>query len=88
MVEVEKDYARKGTAGAGLGLGIAGTALGLLNGGIPNLLGGWGGWNNFFTSTIPNSRGNNNFASYYRKLEPLTNKALAETIAKFTSVDA
>ena len=43
MVEVEKDYARKGTAGAGLGLGIAGTALGLLNGGIPNLLGGWGG---------------------------------------------
>ncbi|MBQ4042594.1 MAG: hypothetical protein IJD06_01245 [Clostridia bacterium] len=49
---------------------------------------GWGGWNNFFTSTIPNSRGNNNFASYYRKLEPLTNKALAETIAKFTSVDA
>lgn len=46
MVEVEKDYARKGTAGAGLGLGIAGTALGLLNGGIPNLLGGWGGWNN------------------------------------------
>ena len=46
MVEVEKDYASKGVAGAGLGLGIAGTALGLLgNGGIPNLLGGWGGYN-------------------------------------------
>ena len=43
MVEVEKDFARKGTAGAGLGLGIAGTALGLLNGGLPNLLGGLGG---------------------------------------------
>lgn len=42
MVEVEKDFASKGVAGAGLGLGIAGTALGLLNGGIPGLLGGWG----------------------------------------------
>ena len=41
MVEVEKDFASKGVAGAGLGLGIAGTALGLLNGGIPGLLGGW-----------------------------------------------
>ena len=41
MVEVEKSYANKGVAGAGLGLGIAGTALGLLNNGsIPNLLGG------------------------------------------------
>lgn len=48
MVEVEKSYANKGVAGAGLGLGIAGTALGLLNnGGIPNLLGGCNtGWNN------------------------------------------
>ena len=45
MVEVEKDFANKGVAGAGLGLGIAGTALGLLNGGIPGLLGGCGGWN-------------------------------------------
>jgi hypothetical protein len=41
MVEVERDFASKGVAGAGLGLGIAGTALGLLNGGIPGLLGGW-----------------------------------------------
>lgn len=38
-MEVERnDYASKGVAGAGLGLGIAGTALGLLNGG----LGLWG----------------------------------------------
>ena len=42
MVEVDKDYASKGVAGAGLGLGIAGTALGLLgNGGLNGLFGGW-----------------------------------------------
>ena len=45
MVEVDKDFASKGVAGAGLGLGIAGTALGLLNGGLPGLLGGWNGCN-------------------------------------------
>ena len=45
MMDVEKDFASKGVAGAGLGLGIAGTALGLLNGGIPGLLGGFGGAN-------------------------------------------
>lgn len=43
MVEVsghdKKEYASKGVAGAGLGLGIAGTALGLLNGGLGNLFG-------------------------------------------------
>lgn len=43
MIEVEKDYASKGVAGAGLGLGIAGTALGLLqNGTLGNILGGCG----------------------------------------------
>jgi hypothetical protein len=43
MIEVEKDFASKGVAGAGLGLGIAGTALGLMNGGLPGLFGnGWG----------------------------------------------
>ena len=42
MVEVDKDFASKGVAGAGLGLGIAGTALGLLNGnGLGGILGGW-----------------------------------------------
>lgn len=37
-----KEYASKGVAGAGLGLGIAGTALGVLSGGgvLNNLLGG------------------------------------------------
>lgn len=33
------EFASKGVAGSGLGLGIAGTALGLLNGGLGNLLG-------------------------------------------------
>ena len=39
-MEVDKEYASKGVAGAGLGLGIAGTALGLLQNGGLNLLGG------------------------------------------------
>lgn len=45
------DFASKGVAGAGLGLGIAGTALGLLNNGglnLGGLLGG--GWNNAGTA--------------------------------------
>lgn len=42
-MEMENNYANKGVAGAGLGLGIAGTALGLLNGnGLGNILGGYG----------------------------------------------
>ena len=48
MMEVEKDFASKGVAGAGLGLGTAGTALGLLNGNggiLPGLFGGNCGWN-------------------------------------------
>lgn len=40
-MEYENKYASKGVAGAGLGLGIAGTALGLLNnGGGLNIFGG------------------------------------------------
>ena len=40
-MEYENKYASKGVAGAGLGLGIAGTALGLLNGnGLGGILGG------------------------------------------------
>ena len=33
------EFASKGVAGSGLGLGIAGTALGLLNGGLNGVLG-------------------------------------------------
>ena len=39
----EFSYASKGVAGAGLGLGIAGTALGLLNGGLSNIFNGRSG---------------------------------------------
>lgn len=39
-MEYENKYASKGVAGSGLGLGIAGTALGVLNGGLGNILGG------------------------------------------------
>ena len=46
MVEVTRDeIPSKGAVGAALGTGIAGLALGVLNGGIPNVLGGWGGYN-------------------------------------------
>ena len=37
------EFASKGVAGTGLGLGIAGTAGWLLNGGLGNILGGIGG---------------------------------------------
>lgn len=40
--ETHSEYASKGVAGSGLGLGIAGTALGILNGGGMGLLGGLG----------------------------------------------
>lgn len=50
MVEVE-NYASKGVAGAGLGLGIAGTALGLLqNGSLGGILGGVGCGNNHYVN--------------------------------------
>lgn len=39
------EFASKGVAGAALGTGIAGTALGILNGGLGNILGG-NMWNN------------------------------------------
>ena len=50
MATYNDEYASKGVAGAGLGLGIAGTALGLLNNNGNGLLGGIfgnnGGWGN------------------------------------------
>ena len=56
MVEVEKDFASKGVAGAGLGLGIAGTALGLMqNGALGGILGGCNtGWNNGCNTQVVN----------------------------------
>lgn len=48
MAVYNNEYASKGVAGAGLGLGIAGTALGLLNNNGNGLLGLFGnnGWGN------------------------------------------
>lgn len=53
-MEVTHDYASKGVAGTGLGLGIAGTALGLLNnnGGLGGVLGGVLGGNNSGTMAL------------------------------------
>lgn len=39
------EYASKGVAGAGLGTGIAGLALGVLNSGFLSGGNGWNGWN-------------------------------------------
>ena len=48
-MEYENKYGSRGATNTGLGLGIAGTALGVLNGGLGNLLGGaWG--NNYVCS--------------------------------------
>ena len=53
MMEVQKEYANKGVAGAGLGLGIAGTALGLLNGnGLGGILGRWGNCGNSWNAGV------------------------------------
>ena len=42
------EFASKGVAGAGLGTGIAGLALGVLNSGFLNGANGWNnGWNKF-----------------------------------------
>lgn len=47
------EFASKGVAGSGLGLGIAGTALGLLNNGGNGLLGGLlGGGNQNVVSAL------------------------------------
>lgn len=50
-MEYENNYANKGVAGAGLGLGIAGTALGLMAGGLNgNGLLGMGGNNTHYVN--------------------------------------
>lgn len=61
LVEVgsHKDYASKGVAGAGLGLGIAGTALWLLSGGL-----GGGLFGNRFGLVLPNTPTVTGYPSY------------------------
>ena len=46
---MDMNFASKGVAGAGLGLGIAGTALGVLNGGGGGILGAWLFWGYCFS---------------------------------------
>lgn len=56
-MEIENKYASKGVAGAGLGLGIAGTALGLLQGnGLNGILGCWGNGNCIPSESMPVTR--------------------------------
>ena len=47
----QKEYASKGIAGTALGIGIGALGLTALNGGLGNLLGGWG-WNNGFGTSF------------------------------------
>lgn len=62
------EFASKGVAGAGLGLGIAGTALGVMNGGLSNILGGFG-YNNTCSENMPVSRYEMGQESKIAKLE-------------------
>lgn len=50
------EFATKGVAGAGLGLGIAGTALGLLSGGAGNIISALGGRGNISGDDMPVNR--------------------------------
>lgn len=53
------EYASKGVAGAALGTGIGGLALGVLNGGLGGLLNGWNGnngWNGVCHENMPINR--------------------------------
>lgn len=46
-----KEYASKGVAGTALGIGIGALGLTALNGGLGNLLGGWGGSGKAYVQT-------------------------------------
>lgn len=61
------EFASKGVAGSGLGLGIAGTALGLLNGGLNGLVGG--NWNMGCSENSPVNRYELSQESRIAKLE-------------------
>ena len=82
------DYASKGVAGSGLGLGIAGTALALLNG---NGLGGLFGCNN--NCAVNNMAGNAMVATLAEKdaeigqlkAEKYTNDQVAKTYIALNS---
>lgn len=77
MATYNDEYASKGVAGAGLGLGIAGTALGLLNNNGNGLLGGLfgnNGWNNGFAGMAAQAAGcavNDKFSSLEAEIAKL-----------------
>lgn len=50
----EMNYASKGLAGTALGVGIGGLVAGLANGGLGNILSGWGGMGNCHENTPVN----------------------------------
>jgi hypothetical protein len=54
-----KEYASKGVAGTALGIGIGALGLTVLNGGLGNLLGGWGVGNNGRNSYYQTPEGKN-----------------------------
>lgn len=80
----DKEYASKGVAGAGLGLGIAGTALGLLNNngnGLFGLFGGNGGWNNGMAAMASQAAGcavNDKFSSLEAEIARLRAEKYAD----------
>ena len=53
---MDMNFAKKGVAGAGLGLGIAGTALGVLNNGGGGILGGLFGNNGYCSENMAVNR--------------------------------
>ena len=83
------EYASKGVAGAGLGLGIAGTSQGLLNGGLGNILGGLGG-NTMCSESTPVNRyeldmtqqmANKDMEIAYWRGQDETNRKISDTYA-------
>lgn len=71
------DYASKGVAGTGLGLGIAGTALGLLNGNGGNVLGGLFGNN---CNRVPDLLAENSMLKAENYSDKVAKEVYAQTI--------
>ena len=87
-MEVEhKEYASKGVAGTGLGFGIAGTALGLLNNGGNGIAGVFGGGNQTQTLWAENAQlkaekdTSNKLEAYNSNLMEKWYKPLAQEVA-------
>ena len=87
------EFASKGVAGSGLGLGIAGTALGLLNnGGNGGLLGGlFGGGNQNVVSALQAESSIRNLITVQKTLEsirmPIRLFIISSALKRLTSND-